>query len=327
MRHRLRPVAVAVAAGLTLSGCGVPERVVGLHDAPVEVMSGAAFSEVAAEQITARVLGDAATASALTGSDAEKRRSAVLTGPALRLAGVDQKFAPPMEGKELAAPRAPRILALTAGRGWPRAILAATERGAVVTLHVLTATSATSPFKLWVSVPMEAGASVPALPPVADGTTLPEGREGRVATARQVLESYADQLDVPANTARSAIVGVTDAFATGLDASSAAQVKALGKLGTLSRRNAVIVDDILGFRLADGGLIAFGQMTRTDLVEPTSKAKRLDLPRDLVKLSGKKAVTKSLELRWLETIAVVVPATGAATVVGVEERMRGITAR
>lgn len=325
MKLRLGPV--ALAAGLILGGCGLPERVVGLHDAPVEVTSGAAFSEVAAEQITSRVLGDAATALAVTGSDAENRRAAVLTGPALRLAGVDRKFAAPSEGNELAAPGRPQVLALTAGRGWPRAILAATERGSVVTLHLLTATSATSPFKLWVSVPMEAGASVPALPPIADGSTLPDGRDERVATARQVLESYADQLDVPANTARSAIVGVKDAFATGLDTSSAAQVKALGKLGTLARKNAVIIDDILGFRLADGGLIAFGQMTRTDLVKPTSKAKRLDLPKDLAKLSGKKAVTKSLELRWLETIAVVIPATGSATVVGVEERMRGITAK
>ena len=38
-------------------------------------------------------------------------------------------------------------------------------------------------------------------------------------------------------------------------------------------------------------------------------------------------MTKSLELAWLETMVVVIPKAGAATVIGVEERMRGIVAR
>ncbi len=320
MRRALAGLTV-VAALASLGGCGLADRVVVIREAPIEVTTGGFFPPAAAEAIATRVLGDAAIAMA----NPDAKAMEVLTGPALRLAEVDRKFAlPPADVFE--APSAPVVLAVTAGRNWPRAILATSARAGVQSLHVLVSTSATSPFKLWASVPMEPGAALPALPPLAEGTTMPTDGAGRVASATQIFEAYADQLDVPAITARSGIVGVKDAFATGLDASSAAQVKALGKLGTLSRVNRV-TDDVLAFRLADGAVAAFGQMTRTDLLKPTSAAKRLDLPNDLATLSGKKSVTKSLELAWLETMVVVIPKAGAATVIGVEERMRGIVAR
>ncbi|GAB4077961.1 hypothetical protein [Nostocoides australiense] len=317
-----------LAAG-ALTGCGFPERVVGLHDAKVETVDGAGVPEATAVTITQRALAQAGAAFAAKASDT-KTHKAILTGPALRIAALPDKYTDEA-GTSLKNPATPTILAVSAGRDWPRRILATTLVDGVQWLHVLVSEKPAEAYKLWVTVPMLPGSSVPALPPLSTGTDLVEGNEGLVADPPAVLNAYGHLLDIPAPKDKkwAKLVGVKDPYATGVLAASKAQVKALGKLGTFTRQHDPETKsaESMAFRLADGSALAFGQQQRVDLMKPTSKAKRLDLPSDLASLAGEKSVTKQLRLDWLLTFATVIPKDKAATVIGVSEQLRDIEAK
>ena len=321
-----RRAALGLALGATVltSACGLPDHVVGLHDAPTETVSGAPFGEATAQEITSATLTEA---DRLLASDAsEKQLTAILTGPALRLAQVAPRFRTGDPGA-LQAPSAPTILAISTGRAWPRTILATTQSDGVQRVHVLTSASPTAPFKLWLTADLLAGASIPALPPLGDGTTLVGKDHGLVALPTQVFTLYGQLLNSPTTKASSAVVSARDAFASAIKASSAQQIKALGKLGTFKRTNAPIADSILAFRLADGSALAYAQLTRTDTVKPTSKAKRLDLPKDLATLAKRKSVTEALRLTTIETLIAIIPVEKKATVIGAAEQLVGLNAK
>jgi len=308
--------------GLSLTGCGLPDRVVGLHDAPGEKTSGAAYAEAAALSIVTRVL-TAADAAFASSDAARKTRRTVLTGPALRSAEVENRFED--RSASLRTRGKPTVLGISAGRDWPRHILATTLVDGVQELHVLRANSPTSPYKLLITAPMLPGASLPTLPPLAEGITVVAGDKGLAASPTEVLTAYGQLLNVPTKTKTSKIVTTKDAYAAAVAQATAAQQKALGTLGTFTRTNKPATET-LSFRLADGGALVFGQLARTDQLAPTSKAKRLDLPANLAKLAKTKSVTESLRLNWLMSAIAVVPTSGAATVIGVGEQLRGIEA-
>ena len=134
---------------------------------------------------------------------------------------------------------------------------------------------------------MQAGASVPALPEIADGITRVEDGSGLVDRPEKVIAAYAALLTYPAKATKSAIVSTNDAFAKGLLASSAEQAKALGKLGTFTRSHTVYEQDLVAFRLADGSALAFVQAARHDRLRPTKRAKELLLSARLAELAGK----------------------------------------
>lgn len=325
-RASTRRAALGLALGATLltTACGLPDRVVGLHAAPTETVSGAPFGEATAQEITSATLTEADRL--LAGEATDKQLKAVLTGPALRLAQVAPRF----RGDDpvaLETVSAPTILAISAGRDWPRTILATTQRDSIQRVHVLTSASPTAQFKLWLTADLLPGASVPALPPLGDGTTLVGKDHGLVAAPAQVFTLYGQLLNAPTKKTASAVVSARDAFANAIKASSAQQTKALGKLGTLTRANAPIADSILAFRLADGSALAFGQLTRTDTIKPTSKAKRLDLPKDLATLAKRKSVTEALRLTTIETLIAVIPVEKKATVIGAAEQLAGLSAK
>lgn len=322
-RRRTWPAALAAAA-LTLTGCGIPERVVGLHDAPAEKPAGAVFSVAAAQQVTDRALS-AARAAMSADADAAARKAA-LVGPVLRLAEVPAEYADSTSASALATPPAVTVLGVSKGRGWPRSILATAQQDGVQTLYVLIQRDATTPFKLHTAVPMQPGASVPAVPAVEDGIARVEDGSGLVERPEKVFAAYAALLTYPAKTRSSAVVAADDDFADGLLASSAEQAKALGKLGTLTRTHTVHDEDVIAFRLADGSALAFVQASRHDRLRPTKKAKELVLSAHLAALAGKKKVKKSVDLDWLESFAVVIPRTGKATVIGAGEQLTDLAA-
>lgn len=317
-----RILAAVGASVAVLAGCGLPERVVGLHNAPVEQTTGAAYSEAAAASIATRVLAASEKAFASSDKDAAARK-ATLVGPALRMAEVSNRFED--DSLSLTVRGEPQILGITAGRAWPRTILATTLASGVQRLHVIVADGPTSPYKLWVSAPMLPGTTLPAFPPLAEGIRVTAQGSDDASEPEKVLTAYGRLLDVPQKLKSSKTVSDDDAYAVAVKASSAAQKKALGSLGTFTRAHRAVAADTLVVGLADGSALSFGQLTRTDKLAPTSKAKRLDLPSDLAKLAGTKSVTKSLSLRWLLTVVSVIPAEGSAQVIGVGEQLRGIS--
>ena len=287
----------ALASVLLAGGCGIPENVVGLHPAPTEKASAAVFSATAARQVGNRTLDVAREA--MTGNDKDvDARKAALVGPALRLAEVKDKFVPEGQTDAFVVPPTSTVLGVSRGRDWPRYILSPAQEDGDFRRQ---------------EVPEDAHRF--------------DAGAGLVASPQKVLDAYSAALAYPTKSRTSSVVNLEDAFAKGILASSADAADALGKLGTFKRTHADFADDTLAFKLADGGVLVFAQFGRRDLLEPTAKAKELVLSSTLAKLAGRSKVTDHVQLDWLETLAIVIPASGKATVVGAGEQLRGIDAK
>ncbi len=318
---------VALASVVALGGCGIPDRVVGMRAAPTEVIGAAAFTPAAARQISQRALDVAHEA--MTGPDKNSAaRKAALVGPALRLAEVPDKFVAEGATSAFTLPPSATLLGVSRGRDWPRYLLTTAQADGIQSLYVLVQPDAKTPFKLQTTVPMEAGASVPALPPLTEGVQSASSGTDLIASPQKIVDAYAAALAYPtSSSARSSVVALDDAFAKGILASSADQAKALGKLGTFTRSHAAFDQDTVSFQLADGSAIAFVQLSRRDRLKPTSKAKELVLSSALAKLAGTTKVTEAATLDWLETLAIVIPKTGKAQIVAASEQLRAISAK
>lgn len=327
-RRSVTTSVVALAAAAALTGCGLASAVVGLHDAPVERTDAAPLNVDGAENVAARVLDAAVAARGAKGAAAAKAQPAVLAGSALTHARAVTKLGTVAASDPLQRPVDPQVVAISRGKQWPRAILVGTldEASKTQTLHVLMSTAATDPFKVYASVPMLPGTSVPALGDFATGAPLVgAGSKGAmVATPQQALTAYAGALGHPTPAANK-LVSNRDSFATALRASNAAQTKSLGALATLTQKHAV-APGTLAFQLADGGALVFGQLTRQDVIAAKPTAKALGIPATYSKLVGKTTATKSLTINSLESLVMLVPTKGAATVVGADEQLVSATA-
>ena len=333
-RHRQTPggmttrrlVAAGLAGALLVTGCGAQDAqdaLVGIKAAPPERTESAPLDPEGAAAIAARLV---AAAEAPVDGDAKaaaKARAQVLAGDALTVANAQAARAPKaVATTELAAPKAPTVVAQSAGRAWPRAILAATLEEDTNTqfLHVLMSRKPEEPFRITASVPMFGGAELPALGDSTNGAPLLDTatKEGLALAPAAAVAAYAAALAHPKPKATEA-VAVDDPFATGLRTTAAAQTKALGKLGTLTQVHAPLLENAVTFRLADGGAVTFGLLRRTDTIAVKPTAKELVLPAEYAKVTGKKKVTKTLTLQNLQPFVMVVPPTGKAEVIGATE--------
>lgn len=323
LRRTLTALAVATALTGGAAGCGLPDRVAGLHDAPTEAVGGAPLNETTAQEIAARVVADAAVAAAKTGPAGAAARKATMTGSALAMAEAvrSSKVRTTAPGT-LTKPAAPKVLAISKGQRWPRTIVVTSLDDATSTqsLQVLTSATPTARFVLAASVPMIGGASVPAIGTVADGVTAVTDGKGMVGAPKDVLAQYAGALAYP-KPAAARSVALTDPLSVGLRSGASAQAARLGRLAAYAQRHAVVAADTTAFRLADGGALVFGELTRTDTITPRSGAKELTLPADIATLVGKAKTTKPVTVTYLETVVLVLPAAGQATVIGAQEQL------
>ncbi len=327
-RQRLRRMTtVVVAAGLAFgtAACGTAtDALVGLEPAPSESAAAAPLDADGAAVIAARLLDARLAAAAAKGEEGEKARAEVLTGDALTVAdraaamGVTDPRA-----EQLTKEAEPTVLAQSRGRDWPRAILATTLDATSNTqfLHVMVSEAPEDPFKITSTVAMLGGAELPALGSANAGAPFvdPEVGDGLVLSPAKAFGQYAAALARPAPKKAPASVAADDAFAAALRDSASRQAKALGKLGTLKQEHKPYLDDAVAFRLADGGVVAFGLLRRTDTIAVREGAKELVLPSDLAKLVGKKRVQKSVELTSLEPVVLVVPTEGDVSVIGASD--------
>ncbi|MFW5472078.1 hypothetical protein ACOCJ5_02105 [Knoellia sp. CPCC 206450] len=327
-RATTAPLVVLVSA-LALTGCGVGNAVVGVKDAPAERTDVAPLNVDGAENVASRVLDAAAAARAAKGAEAAKAQSAVLADAALAQAQAATKLGSVVASDPLQKATDPQVVAVSRGKEWPRAILVGTldEASKTQTLHVLMSKAATDPFKVYASVPMLAGTSVPGMGDLAQGAPLvkADDKAGAPIAPAQAIAAYAGGLAYPKPVANPA-VGTKDAYANALRTSTAAQVKSLGTLASFSQAHAPVANATIAFRLADGGTVTFGQLTRRDVVTASAAAKELVIPATYSKLVGRSKASKSLTVTSLESIVMVVPAKGAATTVGADEQIVSATA-
>ena len=334
-RDRARRALAAAGAGLLalaiLSGCGMRDGIVGIHPAPSEVTGGASLTVDAATRITARVLDEAAAAAAQTGEGSDEARARVMNGSARDMANSAARVgaAPGASEHPVARTEPPKILALSEGRDWPRAILATTldPSSNIQRLLVLTSASAAEPYVLTASVPMFAGSSLPTLGAPAGGTAFfsPDDGTGLALSPQEALAAYAAALAFPDPVANDK-VPTTDTFATGLRASMDKQKEALGDLASITATHTVVPEQTMAFRMADGGAVVFGRFNRLEKVTLAENAQKITLPEAVAKLVGKDTATKGLEVASLETIVLVVPTQGTVSVVGAAEQRDSGTA-
>ncbi len=316
----------ALAAALVLAGCGdATQTLVGMRPAPTEKTATAPLDPDGATAIATRLLTAADTPAEGDAAAQKVARATIYSGDALALAEARaQRAAPPTESADaaLATGPTPTVVAQSQGRDWPRAILAATLDADTNTqyLHVMLSEEPDEPFRIAASVPMFAGAQLPAVGTEATGAPLLDATvtQGLATSPEKAVAAYAAAIAQPKGTASKA-VDVTDPFATGLKTAAATQAKSLGKLATLKQVHDPRLEKALTFRLADGGAVTFALMQRTDTITVRPTAKELVLPKAYADLVKKKKVTRTLVLNNLEAIVVLVPTTGAARVIGADE--------
>lgn len=316
--------ALAVALSLASAGCGATDALVGLHPAPAEAPVSAPLDAEGATAVATRLLAAERAAAAATGPKGDKARAAVLTGNALLTANAAaaRGASAPAPG-ELSKPPQPTVLAQSRGRGWPRAILATTLEPTTSTqvLHVMVSRTPADPFRITASVPMFGGAQLPALGSEGEGAPFvdPADATGLVLSPAEALAGYAAALARPAPADPPAAVSVDDPFGAALAASATRQAKALGTLASLRQKHVALPKGTVAFRLADGGVVAFGLLQRTDTIAVRSGAKELVLPKRYSDLVGKSTVKTSVSLKSLEPVVLVVPTQGDVTAIGADE--------
>lgn len=328
-RRTLTTTVVALTAAVSLTGCGVGDRLVGLRDAPAERTDTAPLNADGAEKVAARVLDAATAARGAAAAEAATKQPTILAGAALAQAQAATRLGAVSASDPLRKASDPQVVAISRGSAWPRAMLVGTldQASKTQTLHVLMSTAAADPFKVYASVPMLPGTSVPAMGTLAAGAPLvkPADKAGAPLSPTEALSAYAGSLNYPKPVASKA-VATTDAYATALRTSTTGQVKALGALATFSQAHTPVPQHTIAFRLADGGTVTFGQLTRRDTVTAGPTAKNLVIPSNYSKLVGKTTATKNLVINSLENVVMVVPAKGAATTVAADEQIVSATA-
>jgi hypothetical protein len=248
-----------------------------------------------------------------------------MTGAALTRADAAARVREAVPGPDpVLVPEEPEVLAISSGRAWPRSILATTldRTSSTRHLHLLVSSAASRPFVLAASVPMAAGTAVPALGRLAEGAAPVGSLTRGDPAATTVLTAYTKALAYPRPT-RTALVTTKDPLALDLTANAAAQTKALGALAALTQSHALAAGPAgrpIGFALAGGGAVVFGQLLRTDTVTLKPTAKEVVLPADIARLAQRTKVTRRVTVRTLEDLVIVIPEAGPATVIGAEEQ-------
>jgi hypothetical protein len=315
--------AVALAS-LVLAGCGVGDALVGVQEAPREVGGTAPVGAESAEAIATRVLTDAAHAREASGAQAKALRAKALTGAALTVSGADSRLARAgsTATEPVTKPEAPKVLGISRGNAWPRVMLVQSSReDGRTALNLLVSESATEPFKLASSAPMQPGTSVAALDSLDQGSPLNPSGKGLAITPKALLAEYAASLGHP-KAAAAPHVNASDVFAQSVRANARSQAKSFSKLASLTQKHVPQPENTVAISLKDGGAVVFGLMERTDTIVLKPSGKSLTPSTDFQKLIGKKALTKRAQLRTYETVVFTVPPkSGTASLVAVDETL------
>lgn len=318
MSRRTPFAATVVALPLALAGCGMGPTVVGMHAAPAESSDGASITQGTATDVATRVLDDA-TATRKKGDKASaEERKEVYSGPALRALDAAAKSKDEQNHSSGNAEDL-QVLAVSSGTDWPRAVLATSQDDGTQFLHVLVARAADEPYRLFADVPMAAGATVPALDPVSEGSPVSVATDlGKDVSA--AVESWAKGVAYPPPKKAPKSVSFDDAYSTALKKNAKAKDKDLGDLAKYSQEQSTLDAASVTFELAAGGHLSFVPMTRTDTITAGKKLKVLKINDPAIRrVLGADKVKKKLSVEHAETLAMVTPAKGDASVVGVSD--------
>ncbi|MEO5746183.1 MAG: hypothetical protein ABIQ53_16570 [Terracoccus sp.] len=219
-----------------------------------------------------------------------------------------------------------KVLGVSRAGDSPRQMLVQTTlvKGGAAVLVLLASPDATSDFKVAAITPMLKGSTLEALDPITMGSAAVGTGDGLAAKPDVVLTAFAASVKFPSPTTSKLLAA--DPISDQLRASAAAQSKAISAQGTFSQ----IHDPkgvVGGLRLKGGsGAVVFADLVRNDSIALRQAAK-LTPAKDVTLLSGLKLITTEAKLTTNETIAMVIPGTGAARIVGYSDQLVNATGR
>jgi len=317
-------VALATVVAVLLGACGA---LVGVGAAPTATV-GAALETDKAQVIATRLVDQARRAAATPGADGDALRDTAYTGDALVAARADARLAKVTPGvttaQRVLVDTPPVVLAVARALTYPRTMIAQSSLKAsgLPVLMLLTTPDVATPYRIAAQVSMLAGAQRPAFDPLAAGspalastdTASPAGRYAAL------VDGYAASLAYPSSpkTVAAGIIA-SDAFSTAVRANAAKQAAALTSVGSFRQQHdARTVTGGLGTAGGQAALV-FAVIDRNDTVLVQNGT--LTLTKAFTTLSGLSSVTSEADLSTLEVVALVVPASGAATVVGGQDHL------
>ncbi|OFE14668.1 hypothetical protein BA895_10010 [Humibacillus sp. DSM 29435] len=257
-------------------------------------------------------------------------REKTFTGAALDSANAFAKTLPARTAAEKAgfelATTGVKVLGVSRAGDSPRQMLVQTTlvKSEAAVLVLLASPDATADFKVAAITPMLKGSTLEALDPITMGSAAVGTGDGLAAKPADVLTAFAASVKFPSPTTTKLLAA--DPISDQLRASAAAQSKAISAQGSFSQMHDP-KGVVGGLRLKGGsGAVVFADLVRNDSIALRQAAK-LTPAKDVTLLSGLKLITTEAKLTTNETVAMVIPATGAARIVGYSDQLVNATGR
>jgi len=319
--------AVTVVTVVSLTGCGLGNKVLGIRDAPTANTTSAPMTAGKANDIVVRAFTAAQQAETSTGDESASALKTAYTGEALKAATARIKLAdikPSVADSPVLAPQQPRLLSVPRGFGYPRVIVAQTTpaEGRLPILHLLTSPDAATPYRISMSATMLLDSKIAGFDPVSKGSPLVTSGTGLAVAPAALLTAYAAGLAFPAKTDSEPLF-TADPFAAQVRGSVAAVAKAVTTQANVFQGHKVVPNSVFAVGQANGDALVFGVMERTDTFAVKSgESVNTTGNKAFVALSGKKSIFKESKVTTAEFVVFVVPrSSGQATLVGASEQV------
>lgn len=320
-----RLVLALAAAAAVLTACSPADTLLGLQPNTAVLSNSPAITAGQASSIATRAITQAQRADALRTKEAA---TTAYTGLALTVAParyvVEQVIDPSKNtsGGALAAVPQPSRVVVTAGRSFPRTVLAVWQPEGSSTREavIMGSPDVRTPFRVAMRVELLPGQVLPPTAPNTRGASvLGPDVGGLVATPRQVVDDLATLLTTgrSGGTAFASSVVVSE-----VRAKAAAQAKDVAKVAVFSQKHTAREDGLNVIRTADGGALVFAAINRQDLFVVRKGAGVITPPPAYRALgSGLKSITRSAAVTTVQSVVLVVPpqGKGAVRVIGFSE--------
>ncbi|MBE3074230.1 MAG: hypothetical protein IMZ75_04680 [Actinobacteria bacterium] len=318
---------VCVVMVTSVTACGAPHALLGIHDAPKAKATSAPLTVDHAERILTRAFTAAYRGEATTGAAAVAAQKTAYTGQGLRAVRARVKLAgirPAVAGSSLLAPERPQLLAVSRGFGFPRFIVAQTvaSGGGLPILHLLISPDAATPYRISMSAEMVPLAKVKPFDPLSQGSPLVTGGTGLAVAPTALLNRYAAWMAFPAKSVNK-LPFAADSFSGQVRGQAAGVAKDVAGQATFSQVHKVVTNSAYAVRQASGDALVFGVIEREDSFKVKSdQTVNTVANKAFVLLTGKKKVTRSASISTLEFVVFAVPRSKRkATLVAAREQV------
>lgn len=320
-----------VAVSTALAACSPSTSLLGLTPNTAVLSSRPAVTVDQATTIAGRALGEVQRADAVRTPEAARGAfvglSLQIAQPRYVAAGVSDPTSRP--GGALTPPVQPLRIIVTAGRDFPRTIVAVWRPvgSSVHEVAVLDSPGVRSPFRVSAQADLLPGIKLPPTAPNTRGASrLGANVDNLASPPPQVVKDFANLMQ----TGRSSSTQFAPSpVVEKLRTTAVTQAKEVASVGSLSRKHWPQPQELRVIRTADGGAIVVGSITRTDTFWVRKGAGRIDPSPVYQALSGGrlKQINQSAVVRTVQVVVFVVPrkGNGPVQVVGFSETPVAVT--